>query len=79
LFESNELNAILRDELALGNEIAEESAWPPKCKKLIILKHRFIRNHKTTTLTYNQINDPHYWYADYSTIDQTECLACKFK
>ena len=77
MFESNELNEILKSELGLGNEIAEESAWPPNCKKIIILKRRFHHSYENNGLDYRKINDPHYWYAEYSTSNQAECLACK--
>lgn len=77
MFESNELNDILNSELARGNEIAEDSAWPPKCKKLIVLKRRFHHPYAAGSLEYRKISDPHYWYAEYTTINQLECLACK--
>jgi hypothetical protein len=77
LFESIELNEILKSELALGNEIAEESAWLPKCKKLIILTRRFHHSYDLGSLEYRNIKTPHDWYAQYSTSDQAECLACK--
>lgn len=77
LFDSRELNDILNAELALGNEVAEASAWPPKCKNLVILKRRFHQPYHFTSLKYREINDPHYWYAEYSTIHSVECLACK--
>jgi len=77
LFESNELNEILKSELARGNEIAEESAWPPKCKKLVVLKRRFNQSYDKGKLEYRKISAPHYWYAEYITSNLEECLACK--
>jgi len=77
LFVSRELNEILNAELARGNEVAEASDWPPKCKNLVILKRRFHKPYTFESLVYRKINDPHYWYAEYSTINSVECLACK--
>lgn len=77
MFESSELNEILNAELARGNEVAEASAWPPKCNNLVILKRRFHKSYIFESLEYRKINDPHYWYAEYSTINSVECLACK--
>lgn len=78
MFESVELNAILQMELTNGNEVAEQSAWPPKCKNLIILKRRFRQQYDAGDLNYRRINDRHYWYAEYSTSNNSECLACGF-
>lgn len=78
MFESEELNAILQAELASGNEVAEQSAWPPKCKSLVILKRRFRQQYDAGSLSYRKINDRHYWYAEYSTSNSSEFLACAF-
>jgi hypothetical protein len=78
MFESEELNVILQMELANGNEVAEQSAWPPKCKNLVILKRRFRQQYDAGGLSYRRINDRHYWYAEYSTNNSSECLACGF-
>lgn len=77
MFESEELAEILKAELAGGNEIAEVSAWPPKCKTLILLKSRFHKSYEIQNLKYRKINDPHYWHSEYSTENGRECLACK--
>lgn len=76
-FSSDILNEILDNELRRGNKIAENTSWPPKCKKLIILEKRFSRKYKADNINYNVINDPHYWYAEYSLKDSSESLACK--
>ena len=77
LFQSKELNEILKCELDVGNEIVEESVWSPKCKKLIILKRHFQKTYTVKSLIYSKIGDSHYWYAEYSSIDSSECLACR--
>lgn len=80
LFEDQILNQILHSELEAGNEIAEQSAWPPKCETLIILKYRFKRQHpsESNKIAYRVIDDRHYWYAEYATENGSECLACRF-
>ena len=78
MFESDALNEILQAELSRGNEVAEQSAWPPKCKNLVVLKRRFQQQYEAGDLSYRRINDKHYWYAEYSTSNNAECLACGF-
>ena len=78
MFESNALNRILELEIGLGNEIVEDTEWPPKCKKLIILKNRFSQSYSSNSkIEYHELNDPHHWFSEYRTIDVRECLACK--
>jgi len=77
VFESNVLNTILQLELENGNEIAENSDWLPKCKKLIILKNRFHAKYELADIQYREINDSHYWFSEYATVNSQECLACK--
>ena len=77
MFESNELNMILQAEIEKGNEIVEDTSWPPTCNKLVILKSRFQVSYEIDNLDYRELKDPHYWYAEYSTNDKFECLACK--
>ncbi|MAP94906.1 MAG: hypothetical protein CMK07_08145 [Ponticaulis sp.] len=69
---------VLETELAAGNQITEVSDWPPKCKKLVILMRRFSRAYPDAALTYQELNDPHYWFADYMVGDGEEVLACRF-
>ncbi len=78
MFESEELKAILDAELSFGNEIAEQSAWPPKCQSLVILKKRFHQPYERAALNYRLIDDRHYWYAEYATETYKEVLACGF-
>lgn len=78
MFNSPKLNAILEAEIAAGNVIAEETTFPPKCEKLIILSYSFKGDYKGDGLNYQVVNDPHYWYAEYMTSDGTEGLACRY-
>lgn len=73
------LQAILMSELALGNSIAEVAEWPPRCRLLVILSRPFrVRHPLAAGLSYEELNDPHYWKAGYHDRDGSECLACRF-
>lgn len=78
MFESTTLNTILNTELEKGNTIIEETNWPPRCKRLIVLANFFKEEYSFPDLQYKVINDPHYWYAEYATEDGAECLACRY-
>lgn len=78
MFKEDILNEILNEELAAGNKIAEDTNWPPDCEKLIILEYSFKKKYPTEKLNYKVINDPHYWYSEYATLDGRECLACRY-
>ncbi|POO52067.1 hypothetical protein CTT39_21555 [Agrobacterium rosae] len=74
-----ELQSILRLEVARGNEIVEVANWPPKCRLFVMLSLPFITTHALSSgLTYNELNDPHYWKAEYLYQEGLECLACRF-
>lgn len=73
------LQAILDAELEAGNTIVEVSAWLPKCRLIVILGHQFgTRPRDSAGVTFHQINDPHYWKAEYRYDDGSEVLACRF-
>jgi hypothetical protein len=72
------LQRLLDAELQAGNRIVEVSSWPPKCKLLVILEHRF-RNVETVSsgVTFHELHGPHYWRAEYRYDDGAEVLACR--
>ena len=73
------LQAILEKELASGNTISEVSAWPPKCSLLVILRRPFSGGHPGhPDVEYAEINDSHYWKAEYRYKGGIEALACGF-
>jgi hypothetical protein len=70
---------ILNNEINLGNEIIETSkSWPKKESVVIILKLPFIQDYKIEAVEYREINDIHYWKAEYFHSDTNHTLACKF-
>jgi len=74
------LQAILDAELAGGNEVAEVSAWPPKCQLLVILRHPFQTSYAgSEEVEFASINDTHYWKAEYRYKGGLQTLACGFE
>lgn len=70
------LKFILDSELSLGNKIAEVSTdWIPL---FIILNFPFKKRYEVEGVEFEEINDPHYWKAQYDVLDLKQCLACRF-
>ena len=73
------LQRILESEVARGNTIAEVSAWPPKCRLLVLLKKPFFTRYETPgEIEYASIDDRHYWKSEYRFNGGEEVLACGF-
>lgn len=73
------LQQILEAELKAGNFVAEVSTWPPKCMLLVILGRSFMtERERSPDVTFHEINDTHYWKAEYRYQNGTETLACRF-
>jgi hypothetical protein len=74
------LSPILQAELRHGNVIAEVSAWPPKCRLLIILEHPFgaCPPQPRAGVAYRLVDDPHYWLAEYACDAHGHLIACGF-
>lgn len=76
------LQTILDAELARGNRILDVSAWPPKCRTLVLLTRPFARKYALVPgLEFHNTDDPHYWKAEYMYpvgLEQSDCLACAF-
>lgn len=74
------LQAILEAELAAGNRIAEVSSWPPKCSLLVILQRPFASKYAAAAgVEFAELNDSHYWKAEYRYNGGAQVLACGFK
>ena len=72
------LKAILRAELAAGNEVAETGGgWPDLDSVFVRLRYPFrTKPESTAGLDYNEPNDPHWWKADYCSRSPRHILAC---
>lgn len=80
MFVSETLNAVLHAELAAGNRVAEDGPGWGSMKRLVILQEPF---HTTLqllpgSLSYREVNDPHYWKAEIVDRATMELLACRF-
>lgn len=71
-----ELQAVLHKELAAGNHIVE--TWD--CFGLgILLDRPFAERHVVgARIVFRELNDPHYWQAEYVTDDLQQYIACSF-
>jgi hypothetical protein len=73
------LQLILDAEIALGNTVAEVSAWPPKCHLFVLLKRPFHNQYVTSAgVEFSEVDDSHYWKAEYRASGSEEVLACGF-
>ncbi|MES2395993.1 MAG: hypothetical protein V4549_08325 [Bacteroidota bacterium] len=73
------LKIILNAEVKLGNEIVETSkGWPKEETIIIFLKFPFLDNYKVDNIDYRNVDDRHYWKAEYFDKSTNHILACKF-
>jgi len=73
------LRTILDAELARGNVIDEVADWPPHCELLIILRRPFATAYPLAPgMTFNAIEDRHYWKSEYHLDGGRQTLACGF-
>ena len=79
---SNELEKILYSELKAGNTIREISVGGFGDEKhlYIFLNKTFITKiaKNYNNIKYIEINDPHYWKAEYTDIKNKQTIACHF-
>ena len=76
---SSTLTEILSQEVELGNEIVETSkGWPEEKTIIIFLKKPFIAEYRLENVEYRNVDDPHYWKAEYVDHSTKHVLACKF-
>ena len=77
------LRAILDAELAAGNKISDvsERAWPMENGITVSLVKRFAIRIETLppTVSYFELNDPHYWKAEIKSLERPQLLICGFE
>jgi RimJ/RimL family protein N-acetyltransferase len=72
------LKEILRREIAAGNEVTETGGgWPDRDSVFVRLKDRFRVDHTPLPagVQYLELNDPHWWKAEFSTHSPKHILA----
>ena len=75
------MKKILQDELDAGNEINETyQGWKYEDSIMVFLKYSFKAPVKTDLpgISYLELNDPHYWKAEYYEEDSHQTIACDF-
>lgn len=75
------LREILYSELQQGNTIREiSSGWPEPQSVFVLLDRPFISEYQIThPIEFREINDRHYWKAEYFDKEQKHLLACGFE
>ena len=73
------LTKILNQEIELGNEIKEISkGWPNENSIIISLKKPFNNDYNFENVEFRNIDDPHYWKAEYFDKSTSHILTCGF-
>jgi len=75
-----ELKVLLEAELKAGNKVVETSTgWPKPSSILVMLAEPFKAEPLRTPkgLRFNNVNDPHWWKADYFHEASGHALACR--
>ncbi len=75
------LRPLLDLELSLGNEVVESAVdWPQTGSIFIMLAKPFKASvgDLPEHVTYRELNDPHYWKAEYVHSQCKHVLACRF-
>jgi hypothetical protein len=75
------LREVLDRELYAGNEIREiASGWPKPMSVLILLQYSFRTADAPppTGISFNEVNDPHYWLAEFCHEESGQIVACPF-
>lgn len=76
---NSRLTEILTAELRLGNVIVETAdGWPKSTSILIFLKLPFFGEYHFDKIAYRDLNDIHYWKAEYFDKEGDHVLACGF-
>lgn len=75
---SPHLTQILEAELANGNEVVEtRKHYPGQDSIFVALKHPFAKVYPiSAAIEFREINDPHYWKAEYEDVELKHLLAC---
>ncbi len=78
---AKELRVLLEDELSSGSRVVETySGWPEQDSIFVMLDRPFARNPDPLPVgvVFREINDTHYWKAEYEHQEKRHVLACRF-
>ncbi|MDR6342620.1 hypothetical protein HNQ91_005704 [Filimonas zeae] len=78
---SQPLKQILQSELQAGNTIREiSSGWPEPQSIFVLLESPFTSEYQIThPIEFREINDRHYWKAEYLDAAYKHLLVCGFE
>lgn len=83
IFVTSELNKILNEELKRGNKIKEiwEGKWENENMLFILLEKPFktVVQKNLKGVSFNNVNDKHYWKDEYYDEKKHILLACAFE
>ena len=78
---NGELRKILEREIAAGNGVVETYAgWPKQESIFVMLAKPFLVEHQKLPqgVVFRELNDPHYWKAEFVFEPSEHILACRF-
>ena len=79
---SSEMKQILNAEIEAGNEIIETShggfSETSDDHIFVFLKYPFKSQYDISGICYREINDPHYWKAEYDDDINHQTIACNY-
>lgn len=78
---AHELRVLLEDELASGNKFVETNrGWPSPDSIFVMLAKPFMKrpDELPSGVVYREINDTHYWKAEYEQQEKRHVLACRY-
>ena len=78
---SSEMKKILDAELAAGNEIQQtHKGWSSPDHICVFLKYPFRASveYDESKVKYTDIDDRHYWKAEYDDMSSSQTIACNF-
>ena len=76
---SKEMSAILQAELIAGNVIHETyQGWVSEDHIFVFLKYPFRNQYVLPGILYRDVDDPHYWKAEYDDDRNHQTIACGF-
>ena len=74
------LKEILYVELGMGNKVAETwRGWPETNTIGILLEKPFVKSYNLRNIEFYEVNDVHYWKAQYNDTLTNHTLACRFE
>ncbi|WP_309021009.1 hypothetical protein [Pelagicoccus sp. SDUM812003] len=76
---SEPIREIFKKEIIRGNRLSETSeGWPSK-GVTIWLRNGFLKDHRTKSVEFRRLNDPHYWKDEYCDPETGDLIVSKFK